>query len=256
MLNPWRLNVEKVPALRTTRWRLTRAFCQVLANAGATFAADSAAFDPALRNRLWLREGWRANLTGRIESKGGTSADPGVSPAAQAATAPDFDDSAWKEVLLPAPYHHPGWWEYFGGEWRNADGEAVFRRTVDIPPAWAGKDLTLSLGRIVDNDTAFFNGEPIGSSKGRDKARTYTIPARLVQPGRNTLAVRVFNASGRGGIIGNPGTEFPGENSQVIDDALWIAPAGSVPGRFLGLYHPDYRNDHGWGDDPYRYWKW
>jgi hypothetical protein len=256
MIDPWSLDVEKVPALRTTRWRLTRAFNQILSNAGTKFHSDAMAFDATKRKRLWLRDAWRAGFTSRIEATGKAAADPGVSAAAMTAVKENFDDRVWKSVELPAPYHHPGWWEYFGGEWRNADGEAVFRREVWIPEAWAGKDLTLSLGRIADNDSVFFNGVETGTTEGRDKPRKYTVPGRLVRAGKNTLAVRVFNTRYRGGILGNPGTEWPGENSLVIDDALWLAPAGTQPGRFLGLYHPDYRNDSGWGDDPYRYWKW
>lgn len=255
-LDPWSLDVEKIPALRTSRWRLTRAFCQVLANLGGEFAADQAAFDPTARNRLWLRSDWRAALTSRHEASETPRPDTGFTETATPAVAPDFDDSAWLATAVPHPYHRPGYMEYLGGEWIDADGEAVFRREVFVPAAWAGRDLVLNLGRIVQTDVTFFNGERVGAQQSGAVPRNYRIPGNLVQAGRNVLAVRVWNERGRGGLIGNPGADWPGEKSLVIDDSLWLAPADTTPGRFLGLYHPDYRNDHGWGDDPYRYWKW
>jgi beta-galactosidase len=43
-LDPRRLDADKLPYLRFTRWRQTRALCQLLANLGASFAADGQLF--------------------------------------------------------------------------------------------------------------------------------------------------------------------------------------------------------------------
>ena len=111
--------------------------------------------------------------------------------------APTTDDAKWQNIAVP------GNWENAGvSAWKNFDGIALYRRAVEIPAAWAGKDLTLHLGAIDDADTTYWNGTAIGSSSGWDKQRVYTIPGAQVKAGRNLLAVRVLDNSGGGGMTG------------------------------------------------------
>lgn len=114
-------------------------------------------------------------------------------------TRPNTDDADWKSMKLPAP------WERAAG--LDIDGAVWFRRTVEIPEAWNGTALTLSLGSIDDMDVTYFNGQQVGST-GKEIAnfyahkRVYTVPADLVTPGTATIAVRVFDHWGGGGIAG------------------------------------------------------
>ena len=57
------------------------------------------------------------------------------------------------------------------------DGVVWFKRTLNIPAEFAGKDVTLSIGMIDDDDITYLNGVEIGSTTGWDKPRRYTIPA-------------------------------------------------------------------------------
>jgi sialate O-acetylesterase len=110
--------------------------------------------------------------------------------------ASEVDDQAWKTMMLPTKWEAAGLPDYDGVVW--------FRREVTVPESWAGKDLLLHLGPIDDRDTTFFNGARVG---GRDiylQPRDYTIPARLVQPGKNVIAVRVLDTGGDGGLYGRP----------------------------------------------------
>ena len=85
------------------------------------------------------------------------------------------------------------------------DGAVWFRKVVELPDVWAGKDLVLNLPAIDDFDTTYFNGTKIGST-GRDVPdsyqvpRRYTVPGSLVRAGRNVIAVRVFDRAGEGGF--------------------------------------------------------
>jgi sialate O-acetylesterase len=77
-------------------------------------------------------------------------------------------------------------------------GAVWFRRTVDIPDAWVGKDLVLELGVIDDYDTTYVNGLEVGKTGKEvlqywDHARVYRLPDYCVKPGTNMIAVRVFN---------------------------------------------------------------
>jgi sialate O-acetylesterase len=114
---------------------------------------------------------------------------------------PQTNDSDWKPMKLP------GHWEDAG---LKIDGAVWFRKQVQIPAAWVGKELMLRLGGIDDYDTSYFNGRQVGRTgdNGNELAvlvqREYTIPAALVKAGRATLAVRVFDRMGTGGFYGPP----------------------------------------------------
>jgi sialate O-acetylesterase len=108
--------------------------------------------------------------------------------------AADIDDQAWKTMKLPVHFEDAGLPDYDGIVW--------FRREVTVPEGWAGKDLMLHLGPIDDRDTTFFNGVKVGALDFYNLPRDYTIPGRLVQPGKNIIAVRVLDTGGLGGICG------------------------------------------------------
>ncbi len=106
--------------------------------------------------------------------------------------------SGWAKMELPQV------WESAG---LQIDGAVWFRREVTVPEAWAGRDLALSLGAIDDFDVTYWNGERIGATGAETPQyyaapRHYLVPARLVKPGRNLLAVRVFDHYGSGGFAG------------------------------------------------------
>jgi len=108
-----------------------------------------------------------------------------------------FDAAAWKPMTLP---QH---WEKVA-ELGSFDGLVWFRRQLDVPAAWAGKDLLLELGPIDDRDTTFFNGTKIGATDVWTTARRYTVPGKLVKAGKNLIAVRVLDTGGGGGLYGQP----------------------------------------------------
>lgn len=120
-------------------------------------------------------------------------------PQATAAAAewknPDYNDSAWEKIEEPA------------GSFPDVDGVGWYRKTVDVPAAWAGKDLTLSLGAVDDCDETFFNGVKVGAT-GSDVdsywmvKRVYKVPGKLVKPGKNVVAVRVSDMFSAGGLQG------------------------------------------------------
>lgn len=160
--------------------------------------------------------------------------DPGISTAARALMATDADETAMKTVA------GPGKWENYGPEWEK-EGEGVLRLSVDVPARWANQDLTLSLG-AVDDETTFWNGEKIGSTRGWNQKRLYVVPAALVKAGKNVIAVRVWDNFGGGGFTST-------------SEDFWFQPA--QPGApVTTLYNGDYRTDFDFGDDPYRYYRW
>jgi len=121
--------------------------------------------------------------------------DPGSSEGA-GWSATDFDDQPWKTMKLPVNWEAAGLPDYDGVVW--------FRREVTVPDSWAGKDLVLHLGPIDDRDTTFFNGRRVGGRDIYNQPRDYNISGRLVQAGKNIIAVRVLDTGGDGGLNGRP----------------------------------------------------
>jgi len=139
--------------------------------------------------------------------------DTGIDPAAAAWQKAEFDDHAWRTMPLSGSMQSHGF---------KANGTVWFRRTIDVPAAWAGHDLLLSLGAIDDFDDTFFNGEPAGRTRedtldAYRVPRRYTVPGRLVHAGANIVAVRVFDRYGDGGMMGPVGAMF--FESSVAPDA-------------------------------------
>ena len=103
----------------------------------------------------------------------------------------NFDDSAWTRTEMK-PWSNVE-------ELKNFDGSCWYRAEFDAPARWAGKDVRLQLGVIDDDDTTWVNGIEVGSTKGWNTKRSYTIPGRVVLAGRNVVTVRVWDGVAEGG---------------------------------------------------------
>lgn len=131
---------------------------------------------------------------------------------------PDLDDSLWSGMQLP------GMWQLQGHPF---SGSAWFRKTIELPTAWAGLDLKLEPGVLDDFDTTFFNGIEVGRTgpETKDsyaKPRSYRVPGSQVQGGRCVVALRVFDSCSLGGVNGTPAQMkiFPAGNPA---DAMALA---------------------------------
>jgi cephalosporin-C deacetylase-like acetyl esterase len=129
-------------------------------------------------------------------------------------------------------------WEKQG--FQGYDGFAWYRVKIVIPAsmkknAFRYDGLILNLGKIDDADETWFNGHLIGATGkmppdyagAYDVQRSYLVPPGYVRWGaKNTVAVRVYDAGGDGGLWGGPveltnrgnpdlltlGTAFTGED--------------------------------------------
>ncbi len=120
--------------------------------------------------------------------------------------------------------------------WESAglaiDGAVWFRREVDLPADWAGRDLALSLGAIDDFDTTYWNGERVGATGAETPhyyaaPRHYTVPARLAKAGTNVIAVRVFDHYGSGGFAGMPAQMRLAPAGETLAGATPLSLAGT-----------------------------
>ena len=123
---------------------------------------------------------------------------------------PEYDDSTWETIEAGTDWENQGYSTY--------DGFAWYRQKVVIPEDLREKaaengGLILRLARIDDSDVTYFNGQILGSTgglppdyqSGYGDLRAYTVPMDRVGWGaQNTIAVRVYDGGGGGGIVGNP----------------------------------------------------
>ncbi len=162
-----------------------------------------------------------------------------------------------------------------GLAWRRTDVLPVVGTPVVLGRGWAGDEAALRawltagghaialprqigrgpLGITLTRSTTCGGGEPpvttcwngaevghvdIGTPGFWSVSRSYRVPAALVKPGINLIAVRVWDHLGGGGFGGMP-------------DDLHVEPVDAAAN---GLYHPDFRSDFNLGDNPYRYMRW
>ena len=150
--------------------------------------------DMVTRREAWQRD-WEA-LEEKTRDKGNTKYSEGWAGL-------DEPSGAWADMELP------GTWQSRG---LNHSGIVWFRKTIDMPTPWAGRDLQLAIGATDKSDTTYFNNEQVGSITMAERAdswshlRTYTVPGKLVKAGRNVIAVRVHSDKYAGGMTGP--TEF------------------------------------------------
>lgn len=144
--------------------------------------------------------------------------DPG-SNESMAFSAATLDLANWTPVNLPSM------WEAAGLP--GFDGVVWFRTEFDLPENWQGEAIEMHLGAIDDLDTTWINGVELGSTAGWRTPRVYTLPAHLLRPGRNTIAVRVLDTGGGGGLWGG-------------DDAMRLQPVRKAP-QALSLAGPWWR---------------
>ena len=129
------------------------------------------------------------------------------------------DDLKWKDEHCEdsgfARIQVPAYWENEG--YPNLDGFAWYRTTFAAPGKLSDNTAVLLLGKIDDLDEVYLNGAFIGStgnmkildrdhyqySSPHTQNRAYSFPASLLKE-TNTLAVRVFDLGGVGGIYAGP----------------------------------------------------
>lgn len=142
----------------------------------------------------------------------------------------------WSQMSIP------GSWENSGLP--NFDGVVWMQYEMNVPDAAVGKELTLHLGAIDDDDATYFNGVKIGSTVGYNVQRIYKVPAELVKK-TCVITVRVSDYGGEGGLTG-PSSEMyaQSENEKTPIVGKWHysigSPLSSLPRRPMSPDSPCY----------------
>ncbi|HEY9259178.1 sialate O-acetylesterase [Chitinophaga sp.] len=106
---------------------------------------------------------------------------------------PNYVPKGWHNINIP------GYWEDQGV--KDLNGVVWYRREIEIPASMAGKPATVFLGRIVDADELYINGQQTGSTPYQYPQRRYKVNADVLKAGKNLFVVRVTNNAGKGGFV-------------------------------------------------------
>ncbi|WP_343697063.1 sialate O-acetylesterase [Flavobacterium sp.] len=141
--------------------------------------------------------------------------------------------SDWKEMNIP------GYWA--DGELGNVNGSVWFKKEFTLEKIKENQ-VKIILGRIVDADSVFVNGNFIGTTSYQYPPRIYSFNTNILKEGKNEITVRIINNSGKGGFI----TDKPYEliiGDQTIDlKGNWKYKLGSkmlpLPGQTFVRWKP------------------
>lgn len=139
---------------------------------------------------------------------------------------PAYMPKNWRNINVP------GYWEDQGI--KDLNGVVWYRKEIEVPASMCGVPAKLFLGRIVDADFAYVNGQAVGNITYQYPPRRYTIPTGVLKPGKNLLVVRVINQGGKGGFVPDK-PYFLSANGQDIDlKGDWSYKVGDVFPPFAG----------------------
>ena len=151
----------------------------------------------------------------------------------------DLDDSDWDEIDIP------GYWT--DGSLGYSAGVVWFRKEIDLPDIMADKAGRLTLGRLVDSDQAYINGQFVGTTSYQYPPRKYDFEAGLLRPGRNVICVRLINEAGRSGFVPEKEYDLTVDGLSVSLSGRWkyklgaktssLPPEDFIRFKPLGLYN-------------------
>ena len=132
---------------------------------------------------------------------------------------PRLDISDWQVMNVPG---------YWADSWLGqVNGVIWFRKDIVLPDNMAGKPARLNLGRIIDADSAFVNGEYVGSISYQYPPRRYDIPPNLLKAGKNTIVLRVISIEGKGGFVPDKPYELVFEDEKIDLKGDWHYKVGA-----------------------------
>ena len=153
---------------------------------------------PSQRDRAYEDARRRFQSEGTSWWNAVNATEPGISGRWYSKEAP-ADAAEWAAMSLPSRWSAEP-------EHAAFDGIRWFRRTVEIPAAWEGKELFVDLGAVDDADILFFDGRAVANTIADwTTPRHYRVPAQLVKAGPATLALEVLDMQGEGGLVGAAG---------------------------------------------------
>lgn len=158
------------------------------------------------------REQWQC-LNGQWDYMGGANVPAALNPVAPAA----FNKHSEKILVPYCPE------SYLSGIQRRQEVNMWYRRVLNIPAAWKGKQVLLHFGAVDHNATIFVNGQKVGSHAGGYDGFQFNITSFL-KGGTDTLVVAAYDANDGKTPSGKNGPRGDYEFTSGIWQTVWMEP--------------------------------
>ena len=126
---------------------------------------------------------------------------------------------AWDTINIP-------------GEWSSEkepfSGVAWLRKEIEVPEHLAGQPALLVLGKIIDADKTFINGQLVGETGYRYPPRRYPVPAGVLKAGLNTITVRVISEQGTGRFVADKTYQLQWPDTRLVLAGEWHYRVGAT----------------------------
>ncbi len=141
-----------------------------------------------------------------------------------------YKPSHWRNINIP------GYWADQG--LKGLNGVVWYRRYINLPSSLISYDAKVFLGRIVDADELFINGQKIGSTGYQYPQRRYNIPKGVLKEGKNLFVIRVTNNLGKGGFVPDKPYALVAGTDTVDLKGYWQYKVGTsfLPGEYKDTF--------------------
>jgi len=110
----------------------------------------------------------------------------------------NYNDSAWKKLHYPVQMEEAGLRGFWGVSW--------FRKSFQAPKGMKGKPAQIDLFLRGAEAAVYLNGVKIERFKNPEGVVSVSVPEKILQPGENLLAIRLYQQWGIG-MIGESNNE-------------------------------------------------
>jgi sialate O-acetylesterase len=135
-----------------------------------------------------------------------------------------------------------------GEKYKNFDGIFWVNKSFEVKSLDSTKSYYLALGRVDDMDDVWVNGIKIGSQKGHDIIRKYTLSGNILKKGLNNITIRVIDYGGGVGISGDSIIISSKDGNRITSlNGDWKCTVGFDFNKMKGYIQPDWGFVTGWG---------
>ena len=100
------------------------------------------------------------------------------------------------------------------------DNTLWYERTFTVPSKWKGKNILLHFGGVDWKSEVLVNGQLVGEHRGGYDPFTYDITPYLKKSGKQTLTVKVFDATDN--------SMQPRGKQCIVNTAIWYTPVSGI----------------------------
>lgn len=123
------------------------------------------------------------------------------------------DKSSWNSMTIPGLISDV--------EFKGQAGVVWFSKEVFLENTPISKTSKLNLGRLVDADQVYINGEKIGATTYQYPPRKYEFESKILNKNKNEIVVRLINNGGESGFVKDKDYELIVDNDTIDVSGEW-----------------------------------